>query len=61
MSDPVNKGERTRGSLSDAVTTIEKERDRDLYHILTIAQKEKWRNLVGKPVHIQWPLELWSE
>jgi hypothetical protein len=48
-------------SLSDAVTIIEKERDRDLYHILTIAQKEKWRNLVGKPVHIQWPLELWSE
>jgi hypothetical protein len=48
-------------SLSDAVTIIEKERDRDLYRILTTAQKEKWRDLVGKPVHIQWPLELWNE
>ena len=48
-------------SLSDAVTIIEKERDRDLYRILTSTQKEKWSDLVGKPVHIQWPLELWSE
>lgn len=48
-------------SLSDAVTIIEKERDRDLYRILTTAQKEKWRDLVGKPVHIQWTLELWNE
>jgi len=47
-------------SLSDAITIIEKERDRDLYAILTAAQKEKWHNLVGKPVHIQWPLELWE-
>lgn len=48
-------------SLSEAVTIIEKERDRDFSAILTTAQKEKWRDLVGKPVHIEWPLELWSE
>jgi hypothetical protein len=48
-------------SLSDAVTIIEKERDRDFYAILTTAQKEKWCDLVGKPVHIKWPLELWDE
>lgn len=48
-------------SLSDAVTTIEKERDRDLYRILTPTQKKEWSNLLGKPVHIQWPIELWSE
>jgi len=51
----------TQKSLSDAVTIIEKERDRDFYAILTTAQKEKWSDLVGKPVHIQWPLELWNE
>jgi len=48
-------------SLSDAVTIIEKERDRDLYRILTTAQKEKWRDLVGKLMHIQWPLESWDK
>ena len=63
---PLGWGTRVRsllltGFLSEAVTIIEKERDRDLYRILTTAQKEKWRDLVGKPVHVQWPLELWNE
>jgi hypothetical protein len=48
-------------SLSDAITIIEKERDRDLYAILTVAQREKWRSLVGRPLQIQWPVEVVHE
>ena len=45
-------------SLAGAITVIEKERDRDLHDILTPVQREKWQRLIGRPLQIQWDLEL---
>ena len=44
-------------SLACAITAIEKERDRDLHDILTPVQREKWQQLIGRPLQIQWDLE----
>jgi len=45
-------------ALASAITVIEKERDRDLRDVLTPVQRGKWQELIGKPLKIQWDLEL---
>jgi len=45
-------------SLTEAVTIIEKEKDRDLYRTLNLDQRELGKRLLGKPVSIHWDVEI---
>jgi hypothetical protein len=45
-------------ALAKALIILEKERDRDLYGILSPNQRELWRRLLGKAIRLQWPLDV---